>query len=84
MAEELGYPTGTVRRTLEDLGAHRLIKRHKHGQGTADGWTLEQWAQERYRAALTFPETSEDLFTLPLRVEEDFSGKVPFTVGAPP
>lgn len=77
VAEALGYPTGTTRRTLEDLAAHGLIKGHKHGEGTADTWTLGDWTRDRYQAALTFPETSEHLLTLPLRVEEDISGKVP-------
>jgi predicted ArsR family transcriptional regulator len=33
----LGLPTTTARRALEDLAAHRLIERHKHGQ--VDRWT---------------------------------------------
>jgi hypothetical protein len=38
IAEELGLPTNTVRRALEDLAAYHLVKRVKGGKGKADGW----------------------------------------------
>jgi hypothetical protein len=38
IAEELGLPTNTVRRALEDLAAYRLVRRIKSGQGKADAW----------------------------------------------
>jgi hypothetical protein len=79
IAEALGYPTSTARRTLEDLTAHELVRRVKHGEGKADTWLLGPWARDRYTAATTFPETSETPLTLPLRVEEDISGKVAVT-----
>jgi transcription initiation factor IIE alpha subunit len=48
IAERLGYPTVTVRRALEDLAAHSLVKRDSQGQGKADlllasDWTLTKW-----------------------------------------
>ena len=38
IAEELGLPTNTVRRALEDLAAYHLVKRVKGGKGKADAW----------------------------------------------
>ena len=38
VAIELGLPTNTARRVLEDLAAHRLVTRHSLGQGKADHW----------------------------------------------
>lgn len=37
VAERLGYPTSTVLRTLEDMAAHGVVRRHKSGQGKATG-----------------------------------------------
>jgi hypothetical protein len=42
-------PTNTVRRTLEDLAAYRLVDRTKQEQGKADLWQMVEWAQERFR-----------------------------------
>src|SRR5262249_25284286 len=39
VAIELGLPTNTVRRVLEDLAAYQLVERHSLGQGKADHWT---------------------------------------------
>jgi hypothetical protein len=38
VAKELGLPTGTVRRALEDLAAHGLVERTSQGSGKADVW----------------------------------------------
>jgi hypothetical protein len=38
IAEELDYPTATIKRALEDLAVYRLIKRAKGGPGKADHW----------------------------------------------
>jgi hypothetical protein len=38
VAEELGLPTTTTRRVLEDLAAYRLLTRQSEGQGHADTW----------------------------------------------
>lgn len=40
-------PTNTARRTLEDMTAYRLIRRHAQGQGKADLWQVVDWARER-------------------------------------
>jgi predicted ArsR family transcriptional regulator len=48
VAVELGLPSVTVRRVLEDLVAYRLIERQSLGQGKADQWTRVDWeAAER-------------------------------------
>ena len=43
----LGLPT-TVRRTLEDLAANRIVERRSEGEGRADTWQLSAWTLERY------------------------------------
>jgi hypothetical protein len=44
IATMLQFHTTTVRRTLEDLQALKLISCAKGGSGTADGWQLQpQW-----------------------------------------
>lgn len=40
VAIELGLPTNTVRRALEDLAAYELVERHKMGEGKADHWKV--------------------------------------------
>lgn len=72
LAETLGYPTTTTRRTLEDLTAHGLVARDAGGQGKADRWAATQWARDHWNA--TVPETSEPLISKPQRVFDDFSG----------
>ena len=44
VATNLGLPTTTTRRILEDLAAHGLISRHPQGQGKADRWKRTAWA----------------------------------------
>jgi hypothetical protein len=46
VAIELGLPTVTVRRVLQDLAAYRLIERQTHGKGKADLWVKCLWDQE--------------------------------------
>jgi DNA-binding IclR family transcriptional regulator len=46
VAANLGLPTTTTRRILEDLAAHGLISRHPQGQGKADRWKRTTWAAE--------------------------------------
>jgi hypothetical protein len=89
VAEAISYPTQTTRRALEDLTAHGIAEREIGGQGKADKWTLSAFAREHYSAALGAPETSaqnngtvpdmssaaERLFTTPLPIRDDFSGK---------
>lgn len=49
VATGVDHPTGTVRRALEDLTAHRVAARQSVGQGKADLWELTDWARGRYR-----------------------------------
>jgi Bifunctional DNA primase/polymerase, N-terminal len=43
VAVELGLPTNTARRVLEDLTAYRLLERRSLGQGHADKWVRANW-----------------------------------------
>jgi DNA-binding MarR family transcriptional regulator len=49
IAEEVGYPTSTTRRTLEDLTAHGIATRHSQGEGKADLWALTDTVREELR-----------------------------------
>jgi hypothetical protein len=85
VAERFGYPTTTMRRTLEDLEAHGLAGRRSQGPGRADLWQATEWARQRWPA--TAPETLGEVrngaendaesrpIDLPLRVFDDISGK---------
>jgi DNA-binding IclR family transcriptional regulator len=46
VAKELGLPTNTARRILEDLTAYGLIERKSQGQGNADNWARLAWEEE--------------------------------------
>jgi len=46
VAIELGLPTNTTRRILEELAAHNLIIRRSQGQGKADLWDRANWEAE--------------------------------------
>ena len=64
VADDVRYPTSTTRRVLEDLAAHGVAVRGRHGQGRSDTWQLSDWARARYRgiqANQTVPETSADM-----------------------
>jgi len=58
IADALGYPTTTARRTLDDLKAHRIVERLEQGGGNkGDLFGLTTWARERYsRFVPTCPE----------------------------
>lgn len=57
VAEQLGYPTTTARRSLEDLTAHGVAHRAARGQGrNADTWELTSWA--RTQVDVCFPDLS--------------------------
>jgi hypothetical protein len=49
LAVALHTPTNTVRRTLEDLTAYRLVTRVKQEQGRPDLWHAVDWTRERFR-----------------------------------
>jgi hypothetical protein len=51
LAEALGYPTTTTRRTLEELVAHRIVTSTPYEQGRAYTYALDPWARERYAVA---------------------------------
>lgn len=51
LAEELGYPTTTTRRTLEELVAHGIVRSTPYEQGKAYSYALDPWARDRYAAA---------------------------------
>jgi hypothetical protein len=46
VAIELGLPTNTARRLLEDLTAYHLLERQSLGQGHADQWVRANWEAE--------------------------------------
>jgi hypothetical protein len=45
VAIELGLPTVTTRRILEELTAYHLIERQSLGQGKADHWVRARWEE---------------------------------------
>ena len=48
---ELGLPTNTARRILEDLAGHGLIVRRSQGQGKPDLWDKLPWEAEEAKQA---------------------------------
>jgi len=56
VAEGIGYPTQTTRRTLEDLTAHGIVERIPQGPGRADLWRVTSWTRDRMP---TVPEMSD-------------------------
>jgi len=50
VAIELGLPTNTTRRVLEELAAHGLIVRRSQGKGKADIWDKLPWEADEARA----------------------------------
>ena len=88
LAVRLGYPSGTVRRALEDLCGHGLIERRSGGSGKPDRWMLKEQIREEMA---TFPDKSsytgkenieavdsgsDSSRGLVLRAHGDLSGKV--------
>jgi hypothetical protein len=47
IAIELGLPTNTTRRGLEELAAYGLIRRENPGKGEAHRWTKCPWEEEK-------------------------------------
>ena len=86
IATQIGYPTTTARRSLEDLAAHGIVNRYSHGDGKSDDWDLTPFARHHYAAAHgeTVPETSEVLSLIhTAHVYDDISG-TPLQDGAQP
>ena len=64
IAEAVGYPTQTARRSLEDLAVHGLVQRKSGGKGKSDNWLLADRGRGWYAKALgTFPENSPNADT---------------------
>jgi hypothetical protein len=92
-ARDLGYPTTTIKRALEDLAAHHVLVRRSQGPGYADEWTETEAFAGLRRAA--FPEglggepemsggvsgsnSIENLIDSPFTMTDDISGSVPNT-----
>lgn len=76
VATHLGYPSTTVRRTLEELAAHGLVHRRSEGQGKPDRWQATKWARERWPA--TSPEKAGDMsISQPQHINNYISGEGP-------
>jgi hypothetical protein len=78
IAEAVEHPSRTTRRALEDLTAHRVVRRIAGGEGRADLWELT--AQARKWLGATLPGSSDDLQTRLVRtknIKTDKTGKVP-------
>jgi hypothetical protein len=56
LATDLGYPTSTTRRSLEDLACYGVVARTSQGEGRADLWLATDWTRTTYRKATTVPE----------------------------
>lgn len=87
VATDVGYPTQTARRSLEDLAVHHLVLRKVGGKGKPDSWQLSDLAKRWYSGAGgTVPENSPTTMgdSTPDRqptlleseqcIEEEFSG----------
>lgn len=84
LAEDLGYPTNTARRALEDLAVHGVLVRTPQGQGRADLWRASEWTRGRWPG--TVPEMlgglrsgngGDPLSYKPSTVQTDISGTPP-------
>jgi hypothetical protein len=58
VAIDLGLPTNTARRILEELAAHGLVIRRSQGKGKPDIWDAAPWEAEEARQAAA--EAEED------------------------
>jgi len=62
IAVNLGWPTQTTRRALEDLQCYGMVER-MHSEGKADEWWLSGEATITYQHATTFPEIPNGVYT---------------------
>jgi hypothetical protein len=76
VAERLGYPTSTTRRSLEDLAAHAVVSRNARGGGKSDTWAMSVAIAGLWSEIATVPEKSVPIY-IPDTTLEDFSGKLP-------
>ncbi len=78
IAGEIGIPTRSAERALEELAAHRLLTREKAGEHdtAANLWIPTDYAKRLYQAISASPETSGgEEPNNPLPVEDDISGE---------
>ncbi len=83
VALELGLPTQTTRRVLEDLAAHGALLRTAQGDGRAHEWSVVDWIAELYRAATTVPEMSDTPFKNRISRKTTFRERSPETPREP-
>jgi len=55
IAQKLSHPTTTVRRTLEELEAYKLVIRTKQDEPKPDLWELSRYAREAWKALQALP-----------------------------
>ena len=53
VGEAIQHPTTTTRRALEELAGHSVVTREAGGQGRADIWRLNPWANRLYHDVKT-------------------------------
>ena len=76
VAMEIGYPTNTTRRILEDLHGLGLVKRQHEGKGYADRWLISDYTKELLEKAkpnslkLKSPSVSAGEDTVPEKSDE--------------
>lgn len=74
VAMEIGYPTNTTRRILEDLHGLGLVTRQHEGSGYADKWLISDYTRELLEKAkpesLKVENRSNDQDTLPEKSRE--------------
>jgi hypothetical protein len=74
IADTIGYPTTTTRRTLEDLAAHGIVDRNQKGK--SDTWNLSAFARALYADAQTVPEKSSNTRSGRVKSQPDVSGTI--------
>lgn len=76
VAMEIGYPTNTTRRILEDLHGLKLINRQHKGQGTPDKWIIRDDTKELLQKATSeYIEAQQELEEIVQDMEEAGNGE---------
>lgn len=77
LAMQLGYPTNTTRRTLEDMACYGIVERDKGGKNNADLWSVSRWTRETYKAATVgLPEIREGTYTPTITVSNQIQSNI--------
>jgi hypothetical protein len=88
LATELGYPTTTTRRTLEDMTCYGIIERESQGEGKADIWKLSRWTIDMHKAAfIDLTRNSESIYTSdepPITNSQNSQDRISGKVGCQP